>query len=268
MRRLFAFLLVIGVSVPVASHAQTPGIDAPQLFQKGMNALTGSRDTQSGANAIEYFRRSADFGYSPAQVVLGYFYETGTLNPKEPAQALSLYKKAAEQGDPLAEWLAGRMIVAGLVALRDLNEAAALLKPSAEQGNPFGEYLLGMVDLERQQFSQAAEWLCQAAEQGLPQAQLQLARLLRDGRGVPMDRSQAYVWLLLSTRSGGQDGAKELQDLEANLGTTEIERAKTRAQELEGSATRAVAAHGCTGWSGEFAGIPVPPPPDLQRFCR
>jgi uncharacterized protein len=268
--RLFVFVLtlVVCLGAGVASQAQTAGLDAPQLFQKGMNALTGSRVTQSGANAIEYFRRSADLGYSPAQVVLGYFSETGTFAPREPAQAVSLYKKAAQQDDPLAAWLAGRMIVAGLVAPRDLNEAAALLKSSAEQGNPFGEYLLGKVDLERQQFSQAAEWLRQAAEQGLPQAQLQLARLLRDGQGVPMDRSQAYVWMLLSNRAGDPDAAQDLQQLEANLGATEIERAKTRAQEVEGSATRAVAAHGCTGWLGEFADIPTPPPPDLQRFCR
>jgi uncharacterized protein len=268
MQRLFAFLLLISVGAPVAGHAQTAGLDAPQLFQKGMRALYGSRVTQSGADAIEYFRRSADLGYSPAQVMLGYFYEIGTFTPRDLAQAFSLYKRAAAQDDSLAEWLAGRMIVAGLVAPRDLNEAAALLKSSAEQGNPFGEYLLGKVDLERQQFSQAAEWLRQAAEQGLPQAQLQLARLLRDGQGVPMDRSQAYVWMLLSNRAGDPDAAQDLQGLESNLGTTEIERAKTRAQELEGSATRAVAAHGCTGWSGESAGIPIPPPPDLQRFCR
>jgi TPR repeat protein len=268
MQRLCVFFLMLCVGAPFTSHAQTAGSDAPQLFEKGMNALTGSPTTQSGADAIEFIRRSADLGYSPAQVVLGYFYETGTFTPKEPAQALSLYKKAAQQDDPLAEWLAGRIIFAGVVPPRDLNDAGSLFKTSAQHGNPFAEYLLGKVNLERQQFAQAAQSFRQAAEQGLPQAQLQFGRLLRDGRGVQQDRSQAYVWMLLSNGAGDSDAAQDLQQLEANLGTTEIEHAKSRAQELEGTANRAVAAHGCTGWPGEFADIPAAPPPDLQRFCR
>jgi TPR repeat protein len=268
MQRVCVFFLMLSIGVPIAGQAQTAGSDAPQLFEKGMAALAGSQYSQSGANAIEFLRHSADLGYSPAQVVLGYFYETGTFTPKDPAQALSLYKKAAQQDDPLAEWMAGRLIFAAVVPPRDLNDAGSLFKASAQHGNAFAEYLLGKVNLERQQFAQAAQSFRQAAEQGLPQAQLQLARLLRDGRGVQMDRSQAYVWMLLSNDAGNADAAQDLQQLEASLGTTEIDHGKSRAQELEGTTNRAVAAHGCTGWPGEFSDIPAPPPPDLQRFCR
>jgi len=233
-----------------------------------MNALGGSSTSQSGAEAIEYFRRSAELGYAPAEVALGYFYETGKFTAKEPGLALSWYRKAAQQGDPLAGWLAGRVIYAGLAAPRDLNEAGNLFASSAQDGNPFAQYLLGKVKLERQQYSQAADWMRKAAEQGLPQAQLQLALLLRDGQGVPQDKAQAYVWMLLSSRAGTHALNSDLQSLEADLGTNEVEHLKSKAEELEGSATRALDAHGCTGWPGELAEIPTPPPPDLQKFCR
>jgi uncharacterized protein len=259
-----AFLIVAALGGGFAI-AQTAGLNPAQLFDKGMNALVGS---ESGTDAVDYFHRAADLGYAQAQVALGSLYEAGSFTTKDPGQALSWYKKAAQQGDPLGQWLAGRVIYAGLAPGRDLNEAAQLLQESAEQGNPFGEYLLGRVKLDRQQYAPAVEWLRKAAEQGLPQAQQRLAGLLRAGEGVAQNKFDAYVWLVLSAQAGNTSVANDMQALEADLGSNEVERAKNKARDMEGSVTRAVAAHGCTGWPGEFAAIPTPPPPDVQKFCR
>lgn len=269
VRALAAFVICLALSC-VSSMAQTAaaGSSATELFGKGMNALVGSSATRSGANAIEYFHRSAELGYAPAQVVLGYLYETGRVTTADPREAFNWYRKAAQQDDPLAQWLAGRIIYAGAVPGRDLNEAGGFLQSSADHGNPFGEYLLGQVKLERQDYPSAAACFRKAAEQGLPQAQEQLAKLLRDGRGVAADKFEAYVWMLISRNAGNYRVASDLQALEANLGTSQVEQAKARALDLESSVTRSVAAHGCTGWPGEFDVIPTPPPPDLQRFCR
>ena len=270
VRALATFVICFALSC-LSSRAQTAaaGPSASELFGKGMNALVGSSATRSGANAIEYFHRSADMGYAPAQVVLGYLYETGRATTADPGQAFDWYKKAAQQDDPLAQWLAGRIIYAGLIPGRDLNEASGFLQSSADHGNPFGEYLLGQIKLERQDDSNAAAWFRKAAEQGLPQSQEQFAKLLRDGRGVAApDKFEAYVWMLISSNAGNHRVASDLQALEAELGTNQVERAKARAREMEGSVTRSVAAHGCTGWPGELDPIPTPPPPDVQRFCR
>jgi tetratricopeptide (TPR) repeat protein len=269
VRAQSAFLTCL-VFCCISGGAQTSaaGPSATELFGKGMNALVGSSATRSSADAIEYFHRSADMGYAPAQVVLGYLYETGRVTTADPRQAFDWYKKAAQQDDPLAQWLAGRIIYAGLMPGRDLNEASGFLQSSADHGNPFGEYLLGQIKLERQDYPSAAARFLKAAEQGLPQAQEQLAKLLRDGRGVAPDRFRAYVWMLISSDAGNHRVAGDLQALEADLGTNQVEQAKARARDLEGSVTRSVSLHGCTGWPGEFDAIPAPPPPDLQRFCR
>ncbi len=76
------------------------------------------------------------------------------------------------------------------------------------------------------------------------------------------------MWLLVSLDAGNQAVATDLQQLEADLGSNQVEQAKTKAFELEKSVARAVVARGCTGWPGEFDAMPAPPTPDLQRFCR
>lgn len=205
----------------------------------------------------------------PAQVVLGYFYDTGTIVPREQGLALSWYKKAAELDDPLAEWLVGRLIYAGETgAPRDLNEAIRWFEKAAAHDDPFAEYLLGKIFLERTQYSPAADWFRKAAMQGLPQAQQQLGLLLKRGLGVTEDKVEAYVWLLLSFEAGNQTVATDLQSLEADLGSDAVQQAKNKAYDLESTFTRSVTAHGCTGWPGEFQIIPTPPPPPIQRFCR
>ena len=47
---------------------------------------------------------------------------------------------------------------------------------------------MGQVRLDRQDYAKAASWFQKAADQGLPQAQYQLALLLKDGKGVNQDK--------------------------------------------------------------------------------
>jgi len=250
------------------SGQTTSGLSPLQLYEKGMNALTGTGVSRSNLNATDYIRRSAELGYAPGQVTLGYFYETGTILTREPQQGAEWYKKAAQQDDVLGEWLLGRAIFNGETSMRDLNEASDWLKKAAAHNDPFGEYLLGMIRLERNDYSQAAEWFRTAAHQGLPQAQQQLGLLLKQGKGAELNKFEAYVWLLVSFDAGNRATAADLQQLEAELGSNRTEEAKTKARELESSVARALVARGCTGWAGESNPVPSPPPPDLQRFCR
>jgi len=236
----------------------------------GLNALAGvgtDRNTQAG---LDYIRHSAELGYPPAQVMLGSFYDTGNGVTREPGQAATWYKKAAQQDDPVGEWLLGRLIISGAVPPPDLNEASRWLQKAAAHGDPFGEYLLGKVKLERQDYVQAANWFRKAALQGLPQAQQQLGILLKEGQGVNVDKSEAYVWFLVSYDAGNQSAAvaSNLAALQSDLSNDQLDQAKSKARELEQTANRAVNSRGCTGWPGEFDVLPAPPPPDIQAFCR
>ncbi len=262
--RLFSVLLLAGLAA-----AQENKIDAPRLYETGMNALTGVGPSHNNQTALESLRRSADLGYPAAQVALGYIYETASAGVAQDAgQAIEWYKKATRQDDNVGEWLLGRAYLTGVGIPRDLDLAAAALKKSASHNDPFGEYLLGTVLLEKSQYPQAAEMFRKAAMQGLPQAQQQLGMMLKDGRGVSPDKFEAYVWLLLSARAGNNTVGGDLGLLESDLGSNQTEQAKTKARDLEISVARVVVARGCTGWSGEFNPMPTPPPPDIQNFCR
>jgi len=265
--RLIA-LILLSCSPPVSFAQTMPGTSAPDLFNRGMNALLGSPAGRSDLVAIDSFHRAADLGYIPAQTVLGYLYETGQVVPRDPDQALEWYERAAGQDDPLAEWLVGRLIYSGAVPPRDLNNAGRWLEKSASHDNPFGEYLLGMILLQHGTYAKAADQFRRAAAQGLPQAEQQLAMLLKEGRGVSEDKSEAYTLLLLSYEAGNRSITSDLQTLEADLGSNQVEQAKSRARSLETSERRSILAHGCSGWAGQFQTIPLPPPPDLQKFCR
>lgn len=270
MRFRFVVLLISSLGVSIASgRAQTTNsaLNAPALFEKGMNALEGGSGTRSAPEAIEYFRRSASLDFSPAQVVLGYFYETGRNVRAEPQVAADWYRKAARQDDPLAQWLLGRLIYTG-TPTRDLNEAASWLEKASNHDDPFAQYILGKIFLDRADYPGAAASFRKAALQGLPQAQRHLAFLLRDGQGVASDKSEAYAWMMASYDAGQHSLAADLQALESELGSTRLDQAKSRTRELEAKTARTVVGRGCTGWQGEFDEIPTPPPPDLQHFCR
>ena len=260
-------LLVVGVVGSL--FAQTnPSLNPEQLYEKGMNALTGVGVSRSDVQATDSIRRSAELGYAPGQVALGYFYETGTVLTREPQQGADWYKKAAQQDDVLGEWLLGRAIFNGETSSRDMNEASEWLEKAAAHDDPFAEYLLGTIRLERSDYPRAAAWFRKASNQGLPQAQRQLGLLLEEGKGTEVDEFDAYVWLLVSFNAGNSESGADVQRLEAVLGSAQVEKAKTYARKLETTVARAVVAHGCTGWVGEFDRIPSPPPPDVQRYCR
>lgn len=253
--------------VAVSAFAQSSPNDAAQFFERGMNALHGTGVSHNDQQALQLLRSSAEMGYLPAQTVVGYFYDTGTIVTAEPGIAAEWYRKGVAQDDPLAEWLMGRLYLTGGLE-RDLTQAASMLEKSAQQENPFGEYLLGEVKLEQQDYAASEKWLRKAAEQGLPQAQQALGTLLEKGLGVKEDKFDAYVWLLLSYNAGRTSAATDLSLLEGDLGSTLVEKAKSQVRDMESTVSRSVVAHGCTGWPGEFSTIPSPPPPDLQKFCR
>jgi uncharacterized protein len=270
MRRRPLALVLLALMLSTAGFAQTAslGLNAQQLYEKGLSSLMGVGLSRSDLNAVDYLRRSAELGYPPAQVALGYFYETGSVVTQDSGQAADWYKKAAKQDDRLADWLLGRLYYTGNGVPRDLSAAESWLQKAANQGDPFGEQLLGLIRLERNDYPKAAEWFRKAAMQGLPQAQAQLGQLLKQGRGLAPDKFEAYVWLLVSFDAGNQTVAADLAALEGELGSNRVEEAKGKARDLEQTASRAVVSPGCSGWPGEFDLVPAPPAPDLQRFCR
>jgi len=76
--KLLRQILLLSCALLVPAFAQT-NLNAPRLFELGMDALTGIGPGRDTTSAMDYFRKSADLGYPPAQISLGYYYEVGGL---------------------------------------------------------------------------------------------------------------------------------------------------------------------------------------------
>lgn len=265
MRRTILTSILVLWSTLALAQSTSPDV----LFERGMDAITGVGPLQNDALGIDYFRRSSDLGYGPAQVALAYYYETGTSLAKDTGQAIDLYRKAAQQGDPLAGWLLGRHYFLGNGVPRDPDAAQKWLKLAADQNNAFGAYYLGRLMADRD-YTKAPKLYKIAADQGLPQAQYFYAKALNEGRGTPQDHFTAYVWYIIAADAGYAAAGSDLGELNNSsyLTTDQISQAQAKARDLEQVVIRAVTARGCSGWTGEFDEFPTPPPPKLQRFCH
>ena len=145
MRNRFPSSLLLCLLLNPVAFTQTPtlGLNAPQLYEKGMNNLMGVGVSRNDLNAVDYLRRSAELGYPPAQVALGYLYDTGSVVSQDSGQAADWYKKAAKQDDRLADWLLGRLYYIGNGIPRDLSAAESWLQKAASQGDPIRTIVAG-----------------------------------------------------------------------------------------------------------------------------
>jgi uncharacterized protein len=266
MRRTILISILVLLCGTIAL-AQSTSPDA--LYERGMDAITGIGSSRNDTVGLDYFRRSSDLGYGPAQIALAYYYESGTVVATNPVEAVDLYRKAAQQGDPLAAWLVGRHYFLGNGVPQDLDAAQKWLKISAGQNNPYGAYYLGRLMADRD-YTKAPALYKIAADLGLPQAQYFYAKALKDGRGIPQDRFTAYIWYSIASDAGYAAANADLTELERSgyFRTDQIQDAKAKARDMEQVVIRAVTARGCEGWDGEFDEFPTPPPPRLQRFCH
>ena len=258
---------VVLIAAGVLASAQAAPRTPQEAYERGMNLITGTGVNRNDVEAVENFRRTAEGGYAPGHTVMGFLYETGTVVPNDLRVAASWYGKAAAQDDHLAQWVLGRMYLAGQGLVTDRNAAMKWLRPSAQAGNPFAALLLGEAE-EVLGAPNAVPWYRKAAEQGLPEAQVRLGKLLAGGSVGAPDKYDAYVWLLVAFQNGRTDVSDDLKRLEPDLGAVKLEHAKTYARALRNETRRSVVSNGCTGWPGELDPQPTTPPIQNQPMCR
>ena len=201
MRSFVFFRVVILSSLTVLAQGPPLNGTPEQLFDAGMNAMTGSASTRNDLAAVDYFRRSAQKGYGPAQVVLGYLYDTGQIVVRDTSQAADWYRKAADAGDPLAQWLLGRLYVAATGLPQDYAAAQKWLTLSGNQKNPFAAYLLGRSPVGARLYKSSA--LVSSGSRARPAAGA--IRLCVDFERRPWDRAGPCEGLhMVSARDGGR----------------------------------------------------------------
>lgn len=124
------------------------------------------------------------------------------------------WNAAAHRGDPFGLLLVSRCLDLGLMVPEDPDRAFTLCRQSAELGLPHAQNHLGYMHHFGRgtavNLPLAAAWYQKAADQGLAQAQVNLAKFLYHGaEGIPQDHRRAYEW----TRKAAEAGHADAQHL-------------------------------------------------------
>ena len=105
---------------------------AEAQYRLGKMHLDGAGVVLSRTQAMTFFKRSADRGYSRGENALGYMYETQEF--PDYAEAAKWYRKSAEKGYAVAQNNLGLMYQYGLGVKKSKREAKKWFKKSAKQG--------------------------------------------------------------------------------------------------------------------------------------
>ncbi|HEV2964404.1 MAG TPA: tetratricopeptide repeat protein [Candidatus Angelobacter sp.] len=271
MIRISASIFFLLLMAPPFALPQTAG--AEEQYRKAMGLLlTINPSVQERDEALTLFRSAAEQKYVPAQTALGTLYERGNLATQDIRQAISWYEKAANQGDWIAQLALGRIYFLGIGISRDTSTAKKWLRMGADSGDPGSAFYLGLLNDEGQgsviDLGEAAKWYRIAAEAGNPFAQQKLAILLLKGVGMKRDAAQAYTWLLVASSFGNHGADNQLQSMQADLGTTGANTARTEAAGLRQQVLKKLGSNECQGWRGQFSEFPEPPTLSFQMACE
>lgn len=155
------------------------------LYLLGYQAATGMYDKVNYAQAYQYFSRSAQLGFSPAQNSLGMLYLHGQGITKDVPSAIKWLTLASEQGEISAQFNLALIYARG--------------------------------DGVKADQAKACHWFIRAAQHGSTDAQYASGACYQYGMGVTQDDRKALYWYKLAAAQGNERAEKKVLILENNL---------------------------------------------------
>jgi hypothetical protein len=153
------------------------------------------------AQALQWAKRSAEQQHPFGRYVLARLLRDGLAVAADPARAKQLFEqcrpqmtKLAEAGDATAACRLGVMFGEGNGVAKDPEKSREWFTRAAAHNHAPSQCILGGLAREAGKFDEAAAWWRKAAEKGNARAQLSLAVLLSQGKGVAKDDAAAVTW--------------------------------------------------------------------------
>lgn len=154
------------------------------------------------SKAVEYWRKSAEQGYAPAEAALGSAYGRGFGIGRNYAVAMAWYQKAADQGYPAAQFAMGNFYATGRGVTNDAAQAIQWWEKSAGHNYAAAEAALGEIYLAPSPAhgtnflnpEKALIWLRRAAAHGSAAAMNNLGVAYETGAGVKIDEKKYIRW--------------------------------------------------------------------------
>jgi len=181
---------------------------ARALYQRGL-ALEAKKEF---AEARKAFEEAAKLGDAKALYRCGFYAERGIGGEVNGALAREYYEKAAEAGIADGYAAIARMYLQGNVVTADRQLVAQYIEKGLQAGSNEALFLKGVTTFDTDLVS-AVDCISRAAEKGSVNAQQLMARLYRDGIGVPKDEQKALAWARLAAANGSADAQVDLASL-------------------------------------------------------
>ena len=175
--------------------------------------------SQSVPSAGE-IRQKAEAGDDMAQTQYAQMLQTGQGVEKNEAEALKWYRKSAEAGNAYAQANMGVFCQTGGCGMkRDLAKAAEWYGKAAAQGNAYAQFYLSCLYEDgngvEKDAAKALELLACAAKGGMPNAQVKYALCLAQGSGVERNLEEAITWAEKAAAAGNPDAKKMVATFKA-----------------------------------------------------
>ena len=136
--------------------------------------------------------------------------------PLHAEQAVDIDKlqKEATVGDAYSQLNLGAAYDNGIGVKRDIDKALHWYQKAAEQGLAEAQFNLAHLLVSEEISSvAAAEWMQKAAAQGMTDAEYLLGVIYAEGIGVEMDLAKARIWLQKAVDKGHAEATRVLKEL-------------------------------------------------------
>jgi len=225
---------------PAANPAsRVPAEQAPKAMPVSIMPSTGAMSPAKGAEDINPSKpridnyASLDAAVAAGNPVAQLQKGLTRLQSGDEEAAATFIRAAANQGLPAAQYYLGNMYENGQGVAQDAPQARLLTERAARAGHRIAMYDLALYYIEGKggvdvDLSVAAQWFEKAAQFGMTDAQYNLAVLYERGTGVPTDPAEAYNWCAIAGGQGDQDAARRAGQLELELPSDVLARAKSK----------------------------------------
>jgi uncharacterized protein len=174
---------------------------------------SAAQDDRNYPEAAKWFTRSAEQGFSGAQVSLGFFYGLGLGVEKDLGKSAHWYSLAATQGDPDGEFNMGICYLHGYGVPQNFDEANLWFMRALNHGPGEGRSANGIglsyetrpTKNKNKDYADAFRWYLKGAEMDYTESKYNVCRLSAQGLGgLTIDYQEAIKWCTEVADSGDE----------------------------------------------------------------
>ncbi|MBD5326236.1 MAG: sel1 repeat family protein [Bacteroides sp.] len=181
--------------------------DMAAQWRLGCNLIDGIGVATNASAGLQWIKRAADKGFTPAYYSLGLCYANGMGGlEKNPKEAFNYIKKAADKEHPDALYRLGKYYDSGFGVERSEYSAFRSFKKAAELGNTDAMFDVALAYHNGNgtitDYQQAFNWYKKLADMGNTSAQNNIGSMYDNGQGVVKDKTEAFKWFMKAAQGG------------------------------------------------------------------